>query len=183
MKFNAAVILNNEELQKLLDEGVTIQPMQWVETDKNAHLRRHDKAVEQLLKSRLVGCGNFEDCEGLRTDSPTGDVDTHNLIFSWCAANKVMIRSADISNAYLQGNEVDRVILYKIPKGGIPEEGVEEGTVIAARVPIYGTKDAGRGFWLKLKKVVTDQGLHCQQSIADAVHYSTFYEKRWTSGD
>ena len=65
---------------------------------------------------------------------------------------------ADISNAYLQGNEVDRIILYRIPKGGIPEEGIEEGTVIATSVPIYGTKDAGRGFWLRLKEVVLNRG-------------------------
>ena len=73
------------------------------------------------FKSRLVGCGNFEDAEGLRTDSPAGDVDTHNIVFSWCAANKVRIKCADISNSYLQGKEVDRIILYRIPKGGIPE--------------------------------------------------------------
>ena len=30
--------------------------------------------------------------------------------------------------------------------------------MIAARVPIYGTKDAGRGFWLKLKEVVLSRG-------------------------
>ena len=59
------------------------------------------------------------------------------------------IKSADISSAYLQGKEVDRIILYRIPKGGIPEEGVADGAVIAARVPIYGTKGAGRGFWLR----------------------------------
>ena len=58
----------------------------------------------------------------------------------------------------MQGREVDRLILYRIPRGGIPEEGIEEGTVIAARVPIYGTKDAGRGFWLKLKEAVIEQG-------------------------
>ena len=157
-KFNAGVVLSTEEVKKLLAEGVTVQPMQWVETDKNAHKRRNDKHIAPLLKSRLVGCGNFEDTDGLRTDSPTSDVDAHNLVFSWCASNKVRIHSADISNAYLQGKEVDRVILYRIPKGGIPECGISEGTVIAARVPIYGTKDAGRGFWLRLKEVVLSHG-------------------------
>ena len=68
------------------------------------------------------------------------------------------IRSADITNAYLQGKEVDRTILYRIPRGGIPECGVPEGAVIAARVPINGTKDAGRGFWLQLKEVITSHG-------------------------
>ena len=95
---------------------------QWVETDKNAHKRRHGVHVDPLVKSRLVGCGNFEDQEGLRTDSPAGDVDSHNLVFSWCASHKVKVRSADISNAYLQGKEVDRIILYRIPKGGIQKK-------------------------------------------------------------
>ena len=78
---------------------------------------------------------------------------------------KVKVKSADISNAYLQGKEVDRIILYKIPRGGIPEEGIEEGTVIAARVPIYGTVDAGRGFWLRLKEVVLDAGYTSNQIL------------------
>ena len=134
--------------------------MQWVETDKNAHKRRGGDyvSVPPLLKSRLVGCGNFEDTDGLRTDSPVADVDCHNLVTSWCASNKVVIRSADVSNAYLQGVPVNRVILYRIPRGGIPEEGLPDGVVIAARVPIYGTRDAGRGFWLKLREVVTESG-------------------------
>ncbi len=129
--------------------------MQWIEVDKNAHKRRDNKSIPPELKSRLVGCGNFENTEGLRTDSPTADVDSHNLVFSWCASNRVTIKSADITSAYLQGKENDRVILYRIPKGGIPEEGVEE---LAARVPVYGTKDAGRGFWLRLSEVVQEHG-------------------------
>ena len=157
-KFNAGVILSRAELEELLDAGVKVNPMQWIETDKNAHKRRDDNKIPPELKSRLVGCGNFEDVEGLRTDSPTGDADAHNLVFSWCASNKVKIKSADVSSAYLQGKQNDRVILYRIPKGGIPEEGVEEGAVLAARVPIYGTKDAGRGWWLQLKEVVIECG-------------------------
>ena len=82
MQFNAGVVLSKAEVDELLAEGVTIQPMQWVETDKNAHLRRDGKHVIPDLKSRLVGCGNFEETDGLRTDSPTGDADIHNLVFS-----------------------------------------------------------------------------------------------------
>jgi hypothetical protein len=123
-----------------------------VETDKNAHKRRDGLDVKPELKSRLVGCGNFEETSGLRTDSPTADVDAHNLVFSFCACHKIKVQSADIQAAYLQGKPVDRIILYKIPRGGIPEHGIKEGAVIAARVPIYGTKDAGRGFWLRLKE-------------------------------
>lgn len=45
------------------------------------------------------------------------------------------------------------MILHQIPKGGLPEEGIKEGTVFAARVPLYGTKDAGRRFWLRFKEI------------------------------
>ena len=58
--------------------------------------------------------------------------------------------------------------MYKIPKGGIPEEGIEEGTVLAARVPIYGTKDAGRGFCLKLKEVARAKG-HTAKKIQPTI--------------
>ena len=34
-EFNAGVILSKAELQELLDDGVKVNPMQWVETDKN----------------------------------------------------------------------------------------------------------------------------------------------------
>ena len=158
-EFNAGVVLNDTEVQELRNAGVSVQPMQWVETDKAAHKRREGGPnVEPILKSRLVGCGNFEDTDGIRTDSPAGDVDSHNLVFSWAASNRCKLKSADISNAYLQGKEVDRVILYRIPKGGIPGRGIAEGAIIAARVPIYGTKDAGRGFWFQLKEVVISKG-------------------------
>ena len=70
MQFKAGVILTRKEVDELVADGVSIQPMHWVEVDKNAHKRRDSKHVEPLLKSRLVGCGNFEETEGLRTDSP-----------------------------------------------------------------------------------------------------------------
>jgi Reverse transcriptase (RNA-dependent DNA polymerase). len=68
------------------------------------------------------------------------------------------MRKADVQSVYPQGREVDRIICYRIPKGGIPEEGIQEGDVIAARVPIYCTKEAGRGWWLKLNDVVKQYG-------------------------
>ena len=46
---------------------------------------------------------------------------------------------------------IDRIMLYRIPAGGIPEEGIARGEILASRVPVYGTKDAGRGLWLRLK--------------------------------
>ena len=42
-------------------------------------------------------------------------------------------------------------MLCRIPADGIPEEGIAGGEILASRVPVYGTKDAGRGLWLRLK--------------------------------
>ena len=42
-------------------------------------------------------------------------------------------------------------MLYRIPADGILEEGIAGREILASRVPVYGTKDAGRGLWLRLK--------------------------------
>ena len=109
------------------------------------------------LKSRLVGRGDFENLEGVRTDSPTMDIEGHSLIFSFAASNKIEIKSADISNAYFQGKELDRILLLRPPKGGLPDPDYADGeTMILARVPIYGTPDAGRFFWKQFKETIED---------------------------
>ena len=59
------------------------------------------------FQGRLVGCGRFETTEGLRTDSPAGDVDSHNVVCSWCAQARVSIHAGDFTNGYiLQGQEI-----------------------------------------------------------------------------
>ena len=151
--FNAGVSLTDEQVRQLTDAGCEICPMQWVDTDKIAHLRR-DKdyvSVPAKYKSRLVGCGNFDSTEGRRTDSPAGDVDSHNIVCSWYAQAHVSIHSCDFTNGHFQGQEIDRILLYRIPAEGIPEEGIAGGEILASRVPVYGTKDAGRALWLRLK--------------------------------
>ncbi len=78
MKFNAAVVFAKDELHELFDEGVKVRPMQWIETDKNAH-RRRDKHFVKV--PRL----SFEDIDGICADSPTVDAAAHNLVLSWAA--------------------------------------------------------------------------------------------------
>ena len=75
-------------LAELLAEGHKLIPTQWIETDKAEHERREGgKYVPLELKSRLVGCGQFEDTLGIRTDSPTCELEGLNIIFSWAACN------------------------------------------------------------------------------------------------
>ena len=155
--FNAAEPVMGEALQELLDAGRQAIPMQWIDSDKNEHKRVPGAGyVEPKYKSRLVGRGDLEHGD-VRSDSPTCDIEAQNLIFSFAASNKLVIKSADITNAYFQGEELDRVLLFKQPEGGL--EGLPEGTHLLARVPIYGTRDAGRGFWKKLRRTLVSTGL------------------------
>ena len=83
-----------------------------------------------------------------------------NLILSWAACNGLRIRSADISNAYFQGKPADRLILLKPPRGGIPGQDGHDKYAIAARVPIYGFRDAGRQFWKTFRLSIVSAGLN-----------------------
>ena len=64
---------------------------------------------------------------------------SHNVVCS--------THACDFTNGYFQGQEIDRILLYRIPGGEI----------LASRVPVYDTRDAGRGLWLRLKNVQTVQ--------------------------
>ena len=159
-EFGAGVLVRGKVLQDLLDEGHQPVPMRWVDTDKNLHKRRKGgPTIEPELKSRLVGRGDLEQgIDGLRTDSPTSDVESVNLLLAWAAGRKCRVKIADISNAYFQGRPLDRVLLFRPPKGGLPGEDDSDGAMICARVPVYGTKDAGRGFWLRIREVILENG-------------------------
>ena len=51
-------------------------------------------------------------------------------------------------------------MIQKPPSGGLPDPEYADGeTYILARVPIYGTADAGRNFWKELRDVIQANGL------------------------
>ena len=147
-QFNAALDLTEEQYQKLKAEGHEEVPLKWVDTDKNDVLRGTKPDIEMERKSRLVTRGDLESGD-IRSDSPTADIEAQNEIFSFAASRNVKIGAADITNAYFQGEELDRVLILKQPKGGLPREPPERRYL--ARVPVYGTRDGGRKFWKRLK--------------------------------
>jgi hypothetical protein len=149
MQFCAAEIISETKAQSLINDGFQPIGMQWIETDKHEHLRLPGgPPVDPLYKSRLVARGDQEQGE-IRSDSPTCDIEGQNLIFSFAASHNLTISSADISNAYFQGEEQTRLLLLRQPQGGLPD--VAPGDMLLARVPIYGTRDAGRSFWKRLR--------------------------------
>ena len=161
MKFMAVQIVSGTALAKLLKEGHKPIPTQWIDNDKNEHLKRPGQKHTPLFKSRLVARGDLEQSySDIRTDSPTAEVEALNILLAWCAAWMLKICSIDITNAYFHGMILDRLMLLRPPRGGLPDKSIPGDSMMLARVPIYGTRDAGRRFWAKLKKVLTDIGLH-----------------------
>jgi hypothetical protein len=64
---------------------------------------------------------------------------------------------------------MERLMLFKQPPGGLP--GLIEGDHFLGRVPIYGTKDAGRQFWKALRKSLIKAGLKENQILKGFYSY------------
>ena len=125
-------------------------PLQWVEIDKNEHKRREGGPhVAPLFKSRLVSRGDLEETTGVRTDSPTCDIEGLNILLSWVSCERLTVNSGDITNTF-----------PRMSIGGVPDVDISADTMFVARVPIYGTCDAGLGFWKKLRHDILSTGLN-----------------------
>ena len=159
MDFGAGVKVQGEILDELIGEGHRPIPMQWIDTDQNEHLIRPGTKHVPKFKSRLVGCGQFEDRTGIRSDSPTCDVEGLNLVCSFAACNKLQLKCSDLRNAYFNGLPLDRLLLMWPPKGGLPGEG-DDKYAIASNLPIYGTGDAGRRFYKAFRQKTLDVGMY-----------------------
>ena len=158
LEFAAVVEISKEDAERLIAEGHQCIPSKWVDVDKNQFMKgRTDQEYVPKFKSRLVSCGNFEVSEGLRSDSPTADTEAHNILCCWAAIQGAHLHSADVASAYFQGRPLDRVLIMRQPRGGLP--GVDPEVFFLVRVPVYGLTDSGRGFWLRLDGDARSSGL------------------------
>ena len=103
-------------------------------------------------KSRLVVQGHREVVD-IRSESPTASLLVIQILLSVVSMKRWVVKSADASNAYLQGEAIDRLLILRAPEP--PPPGVPRGQLMKAKGSIYGTKDAGRRWWKRLHKVLT----------------------------
>jgi Reverse transcriptase (RNA-dependent DNA polymerase) len=175
-QFHAVYPIKGQELQELIDAGHKPIPLQWVDVDKNEHKRKPGGPfVAPAFKSRLVNRGDLENHDGVRSDSPTCDLVGLNMTLAWAASMRLRAKAGDITNAYFQGQPLERLILLRPPRGGLPD--VEEGTMLVARVPIYGTCDAGRSFWKALREAILELGFR-ENALIKAWYHLTDSEGR-----
>ena len=62
-------------------------------------------------------------------------------------------------------------VLLVVPRTGIPGSGLQPGDYVLARVPIYGTRDAGRGLWRRMYRVFTLDGGMRENFIFPALYH------------
>ena len=79
------------------------------------------------------------------------------IITAWASVRGTKLRSADVSNAFFQIGPLDRVLLLRQPRGGLPQ--VDPDAALLVRVPVYGLTDSGRSFWLRLSANAQKAGL------------------------
>ena len=159
MRYQAVEPLDQETLEGYLAKGAKTVGMRWAHTDKNAKLRvpgTPSARLPVLAKSRLVVQGHQERGLDLRTDSPTASLLSFNMLCAISAIKKFRVCSADAPSAYLQGKDVERTLLLRCPHP--PPPGIKKGTVFRARASIYGTRDAGRRWWERLREVLVEAG-------------------------
>ena len=151
-------VISKTKGQQLINEGAEALPMQWVEVDKNEKERTEDNPIPPDMRSRMVARGDLEKILK-RTDSPTVSEEGILIICSWCASQRILIRSADMESGYFQGVKLDYVLVLFQPKGGVPDPNVKPDDMLLANVPIYGTTAAGRGLYFRVRALLIENGL------------------------
>ena len=151
--FDAVDVLNPNEAAAFLKANPEIKPVptRWVDTNKAQPWE------PKKYKARIVVRGDLEKDGGTRTDSPTCSNTMLNMTVSLAACKRWKLHGGDITASFLQGEEISRTLVLQLPADGI--EGVAPGSIMIAKKPVYGTRDAPRGFWRRLHRVLLQKGL------------------------
>ena len=136
-----------DEWEEAVRQKVNVVGTRWVLTRKPTG----------EIKARLVIQGCQEKSCDIRSDSPTGSLGAFWSILAWAAQPGWGLRGYDAASAYLQSEGIDRMLLIRMP-GQQPPPGTIPYQVLRALGSIYGTKDAGRAWYLHLRKILISRG-------------------------
>ena len=80
------------------------------------------------------------------------------MVISGASSRCLQIESGDLDHGYLQGEKLSKPLVLRQPTGGFPDKGIKSDDRMFAFVPIYGTRDAGRGLSRHIRKVLVGDG-------------------------
>ncbi|CAK5272966.1 unnamed protein product [Mycena citricolor] len=148
-----------------LPQGVKPIRSQWVFVIKH----KSDGTVERY-KARLVadGRGQRYGIDYYEVFAPTFRPATLRVILALAAQNNLKLRFIDFSSAYLNG-DLDEDVYMTQPEG-FPQG--EKGQVLKLNRSIYGLKQAGRQWRIKLVAKLTAMGFKCIKSDSSCHIYS-----------
>jgi transposase InsO family protein len=142
-----------------------LQP-RFVLTDKHDGLRTEDHWLPRKYSARLVVPGFRDRCnlEGrLRRDAPTGCRISQHLLFCIGACHPLWkLLSGDIKSAFMKGDifqDESRILFIcgTDPKVSPPVP-LKPGQIAKVKKAVFGLADAPREWWLKLSRILTENG-------------------------
>eukprot|EP00439_Symbiodinium_sp_Y106_P026614 s3337_g3.t1 len=148
-----------------------ILPSRFVLTNKNDET----DLAKANLRARWVLAGHLDKEAGQwATEAPTASLVAHNIVCFLSAQNKWPLKFADISAAFLQGENLceERVVFVRVPKG-YPDEIVEHllerlagpltkrmrRDIVRLTKGGFGLAESPRLWYRRLKKVLVDLGM------------------------
>ncbi len=105
------------------------------------------------------------------------------MVLAWAAADgnagrmlRRPLRKLDVKSAYLQGDAITRELYLRPPQDVLPGVDLPPGSLLRARVPIYGTGDAAHGWWKKISRRLDSSGRRAS-ALVPALSYLWHGEK------
>ena len=125
---------------------------------------KHD-GQKAKIKAMLV-CQGFKEIDKAQSDSPTAHRESLRLFLILSAIkNFSKLSSMDISAAFLQSERLEREVFIQLPKN-IEKD---RSYVYKLNKPLYGLTDAGRQFWLRVRKIWKEDGF--KNLVGDECYY------------
>ena len=148
-----------EAYEEVKDEGQERIKGGWIDVYKEI-----DGKIS--VKSRFVARGYME-TEEIRSDSPTVSKTNIKVAAIVAAKNDWKLEKKDYRSAFLQGEELDRLLFMEPP----PEE-KKDGIIWRLKKAVYGLNDASRKWWMKCSNELLALG--CERSIYDPAFFVCF---------
>ena len=151
---------NFDVYEEILDEGQPRIATNWV---------LKEKIIDGVsgVKARLTVRGDQEETGDIRKDSPTVRRGNVKIFCAVAAKEGWNMKSIDGTSAFLQGTPIEREV-FILP----PRERRVPGMIWKLKKPVYGLKDAARGWHLALDNKLQEAG--CDKCFVDPAMYLNF---------